>query len=132
MPRGNLRLGLLVLTTVLAACAVTDTRQEEALRDFVEVEALAERDRIATSNRDRRQVLNKDYLLYEGRKETFLIKFHAACYSLLDDRVVPDKRGSRNEINARFETINGCIIETIYALTDAQAAEIKEVAEATR
>ena len=132
MPRGKLQLGLLVAMTALAACAATETRQEEALRDFVEVEALEERDKIATSNRDQREVLNKDYLLYEGRKETFLIKFRAACYSLLDNRVVADTRWSRNEINARFETINGCIIESIYVLTDAQAAELKEVAEATR
>ncbi len=123
--------GMITTTALLFACSTVPTLQEEALRDFIDVEPLEERDKIPTSNRDKRQVLTKDYMLYEGRKEVYLIEFRSPCYSLLEDRVEPDTRWSSNQISTRFETINGCHIGKAYLLTEGQAAELKEIVAAT-
>jgi hypothetical protein len=123
--------GLATTAALLFACSTTPSQQEQALQDFIDVEPLEERDKIQTSSRDKRDVLTKDYLIYEGRKEVYLIKFRSPCYSLLEDRVEPDTRRSSKAISINFETINGCHIGKAYALTEAQAAEIKEIVTST-
>lgn len=117
---------------LLAACAATpETRQEQALRDFVEVGELQEQTEILTHNRDTRDLVNKNFLVYDAKDGTYLIEFRTGCYDLVQDRIVPDKRWDTHRIRARFDTINGCIIDKIYLLTEAQSAEFQELAKAT-
>ena len=123
--------GIITTAALLFACSTVPSMQEEALRDFIDVEPLQESDKIQTNNRDKRKVLTKDYMLYEGRKEVYLIEFRSPCYSLLENRVEPDTRWSHNEINTKFETINGCHIGRAYLLTEGQAAELKEIVAST-
>jgi hypothetical protein len=117
---------------LMCACAATPvSRQDQAIRDFISVEALQEEDSIRTTDRDKRKILNEDYLVYKGRKQDFLVHFQSGCYDLLTDTVVADRRFDTNLIRSRFDTINGCVIGHIYSLNEAQSAELIEIAEAT-
>ena len=45
-------------------------------------------------------------------------------------RITPDKRWDSNKIRARFDTIRGCRIGSVYALTEAELAELESIGEA--
>ena len=117
---------------LISACAAAPvSRQDQAIRDFISVEALQEEDNIRTTDRDKREILNEDYIVYKGRNQDFLVHFRSGCYDLMTDTVVPDRRYESNLIRSRFDTINGCVIGHIYSLNEAQSAELIEIAEAT-
>lgn len=117
----------------LCACAVTeDTRQEDALRDFIEVGKLQEQDRIRTNTKDRWEIINKHFVIYKARYQDYLIEFRSACYDMLENVIVADMRWDDHSIRARFDTLNGCRIDKIYPLGEGQGAELKELALATR
>lgn len=120
---------VLALACLLLACAEMESRQNQALRDFIAVEQLPVQDEIRTSNRDSREILNADFLIYKTKKQSYLIEFRSHCFDLIDNRVVPDRRWSSQTIRTHFETINGCAIRTAYALSDAQAEELIGLAE---
>jgi hypothetical protein len=53
------------------------------------------------------------------------------CHELKDNtRITPDKRWDTNIVRAKFDTIRGCRIAAIYALDEAEAAELKNIGEA--
>jgi hypothetical protein len=116
---------------LVTACAATDSRQDEAIRDFVSVEVLQEEDQIRTSDRDKREILNENFIIYEARNQSYLIEFQSGCYDLVNNNVVPDVRFA-NQLRAKFDTINGCGIGHIYPLDERQSAELIELAEATK
>ena len=122
---------LVVIALFLSACAETVSRQSEAMRDFIEVEQLQEQDEIRTSDRDRREVINADFIIYKARNQDYLIEFRPRCPGLVDRKVVADRRWSGHRIRPRFDTINGCIIAKAYALSEDQAEEIKQIVEYT-
>jgi hypothetical protein len=117
---------------LVTACVATHSRQDEAIRDFISVEALQEEDQIRTSNRDGREILNEDFIIYEARTQSYLIEFQGGCYDLVNDNVVADVRFDANHLRAKFDTINGCGIGHIYPLDERQSAELIELAEATK
>ena len=127
----NLRLQLAFLFLV-AACAAADTRQEDALRDFIELAELQEHDKVRTDGRDRWEVINEHFVIYKARRQDYLFEFRSACYDLVEDNVVADKRWNSRTIQARFDTFNGCRINRIYSLAEGQAAEVTELSEATK
>jgi hypothetical protein len=117
---------------LITACVATDSRQDEAIRDFISVEALQEENQIRTSTRDKREIINEDFIIYEARTQNYLIEFQSGCYDLVYGNVVADERFDANLIRARFDTINGCGIGHIYPLDERQSAELIELAEATK
>ena len=121
-----------VILLFVAACATTDSRQDEALRDFISVEALQEETQIRTSTRDKREILNEYFIIYKARTQDYLIEFQGGCYDLVNDNVVADVRVQANLIRSKFDTINGCGIGHIYPLDERQSAELVELAEATK
>jgi cell division protein YceG involved in septum cleavage len=121
-----------VVLLLFTACVATDSRQDEAIRDFISVEALQEENQIRTSTRDKREILNEDFIIYEARTQNYLIEFQSGCYDLVNENVVADVRFDANQIRARFDTINGCGIGHIYPLDERQSAELIELAEATK
>jgi hypothetical protein len=122
---------LVVIPLLLSACAETVSRQSEAMRDFIDIEQLQEQDEIRTSDRDRREVINADFIIYKAKNQDYLIEFRPRCPGLVDRRVVADRRWSGNRIRPRFDTINGCLIAKAYALSEEQANELQEIAEYT-
>lgn len=122
----------------LAACASQDERAEEstqdvnqAVRDFIELRGLEELDDLRSGTNDSWQQLDDQFIIYDGRREAYLVEFGRRCYELNDNtRITPDKRWDTNTVRAKFDTIRGCRIAKIYGLTEAEVAELENIGEA--
>lgn len=118
---------------LLSACAAQDraTTQdtEQAVRDFIDVRELAEADVMRTSSRDRWDEIDQNFIIYEARKETYLIEFVRRCIELNQYPVVPDARQSGNLVRARFDTLRGCRIAKMFPLTEGEVEELMAIGE---
>jgi len=131
------RITLLMAIATLAACATQDEQAEQstqdtaqAVRDFIEVRGLEELPKLRSSGQDGWTSIEDEFLIYEGRREVYLVQFYRRCYELSDNtRIVADQRWDGNVVHARSDTIRGCRIEKIYALTEAEAAELEQIGE---
>lgn len=129
---------LLVVTAVIAACAGQDSKEPseadkavQAVRDLIEVRGLEEVDKMPSSNRDSWESIDNWFLIYETRRESFLVEFDRRCWELDDNtRIVPDERWNSNVVRARFDTIRGCRIGKLYALDEDDVAELQNIGEA--
>jgi len=129
---------LLLAAVLMTACATQEQAAEQstqdtaqAVRDYIDVRQLEEVDRLSTSQRDRWEPLDQHFLLYEGRRETYLVEFSRRCWELDDySRIVADERRGDSYIYARFDTIRGCRINRIFALTEHEIAELESIGEA--
>jgi len=129
---------LLIASVAVAACASQDDKAEQstqdtaqAVRDFIEVRKLEELKKLSTGSGDRWTSIKDEFLIYEGRRDTYLVAFYRHCYELSDNtRIVADKRWDSNNIHSGSDTIRGCRIDKIYALTEAEAAELENIGEA--
>lgn len=122
---------------LFAGCAGQDEKDEstqdtaQAVRDFIEVRELEEIDSMRSSSSDSWNMIDEFFILYTARKETYLVEFARECWELRDNtRITPDKRWDANTVRARFDTIRGCRIHRIYALTEAEVAELENIGEA--
>ncbi len=123
------------VAVLLSACAAQDgvQRQEEhqAVRDFIAVRDLEELKKMRTALRDSWTSIDDRFIIYRGPRGQYLVEFDRRCHELSDgSRIVPDERRERNTVRARTETIRGCRIKTIYALTEAEADELENIGEA--
>lgn len=127
----------IVVTATLAACAAQDTTSREAeegavqaVRDLIEVRGLQEVDRMPSSSRDGWTSIENHYLIYKGRRQSFLVEFSRRCYELDDDRrIIADERWDSSHIRARFDTIRGCRIHKLYSLSAEDVAELQNIGE---
>jgi hypothetical protein len=132
------KLMILFALAALLGCASQDEKDgakedpvTEAVLDFIEVRDLEEVDAISSGTNDGWRELNLEYLLYEGRRDTYLVEFARPCYELRDQtRITPDKRWDSSYIRARFDTIRGCRIGRVFLLTEAEVAELENIGEA--
>lgn len=128
----------LLLLVLLTGCAAQDEQDEassqdieQAVRDFIELRELEPLDSLKSGSSDSWSEIDENFILYKGRRDTYLVEFVRPCYELRDNtRITPDKRWDPNMVRARFDTIRGCRIATIYGLTEAEVAELKNVGEA--
>ena len=124
---------LAMAAILLSACAAQEELatqdEEQAVRDYIAVRGLPEVGKIRSTSNDRWEELDPHFIVYETRRDAFLVEFVRACYELSDSRIVADKRWDLNTINARFDTIRGCRIDKIFALTEADLAELKTLGE---
>ena len=113
---------------MLAACAAQEQSEgdgmEQAIRDYIEVRKPPELDSMRSSGRDRWTELDPKFIIYTGPHEAFLVEFSNNCYALQEHPVVADVRREPNKIRARFDTIRGCRIDRIFALTEHDVAEL--------
>ena len=131
-------MSLLFATVLLAACAAQDEKQAmstqdeaQAVRDFIDVRGLEELDKMPTAGSDSWKTIGDRFLIYEGRRAAYLVEFNRSCYELEDNtRIVADYRWDPNNIRSRFDTIRGCRIKQIYALTEGEAIELENIGEA--
>jgi len=120
----------------LTACASQEAeqaRQEEdqAVRDFIAVRGLEELDKIRTGDSQGWDKIADKFLVYNTRRASYLFEFWRRCRELDDNtEITPDVRRERNTIYARYETLRGCQIHKIYALTEADAIELRDLGEA--
>jgi hypothetical protein len=122
----------------LAACASQEEQAEEstqdvyqAVRDFIELRELEELDRLKSGTNDSWQQLDDRFIIYSGRRDTYLVEFSRRCYELNDNtRITPDKRWDAHTVSVGFDTIRGCRIAKIYGLDEAEVAELENIGEA--
>jgi hypothetical protein len=124
-----------VVAVLLAGCATQETGQRpeehQAVRDFIAVRELEKLKKMSTALRDSWTSIDDRFIIYRSRRGQYLVEFDRRCYELSDSsRVVPDERRVRNTVYARTGTIRGCRINTIYALTEAEAEELDSLGTA--
>lgn len=128
------RVFIALFIMALTGCATPDTREtqdkEQAVRDFIDVRGLEALDRMPRSDRDSWKVLEDHFLIYYSRRGDYLVEFARRCHELRDNTTItPDERWDNNWIRARFDTLRGCHIHRIYALSEAEVAELKDIGE---
>jgi len=124
------RLVFMVLAALLTACATSKPQvDKEAVDDFVAVRKLESVDSLRAESFDGWTDINEYYLIYTGRRGEYLIRFGRACWEIRDNVIVPDKRWDASRIEARFDTIRGCRIAEIFALTEADAIELRHLGD---
>ena len=118
---------------LLPGCATQERAvtqdEEQAIRDYILVRELEEVDRMRSSRGDSWDELDEHFIIYETRRNAYLVEFNRACHELNENRVTPDLRREANTIRARSDTIRGCHIDKIFALTEADVAELKSLGE---
>lgn len=123
----------LLLVAALAVMGCATARPEidkEAVDDFVSVRGLEELDKIRTDQSAGFYELSEYDVIYQARREEYLFRFARRCWELNERRVTPDERRDGNTIRARFDTLRGCRIDKIYALTETEAEELRQLGEA--
>lgn len=120
---------LVMLTACAAQEEVTTQDAEQAVRDFIAVHQLQEAKEMRTSNNDSWKEIDENFLIYNTRREVFLLEFTRRCFELNQHPVVPDERESGNTIRARFDTLRGCHIAKLFPLTEGEAAELSAIGE---
>lgn len=131
-------LALITATTVLAACAGHSSQKQratdeavQAVRDFIEVRGLEELGKMPSTSQDSWESIENYFVIYENRRESFLVEFSRRCWELDDNsRIVPDERRDAHTIRSRFDTLRGCRIHKIYGLTPDEAEELRNLGEA--
>lgn len=122
----------------ILGCAAQDEKNEpssqdieQAVRDFIELRELESLDSLKSGSSDGWTQIDENFILYSGRRDTYLVEFTRRCWELNDNtRIYPDKRWDASRIRARFDTIRGCRIHRIYAVTEAEVAELENIGEA--
>jgi hypothetical protein len=75
-------------------------------------------------------VVSEKHIIIYDRKTSYLATFRRACKEFQDWHVTPDIRHNPNTIQARFDTIRGCKIESLFALDESQAEELIQLGKA--
>ena len=126
----------LVAALLIAGCASSEEKElstqdiNQSVRDFIELRDLESLDELKSGSHDSWQEITDTFILYKGRRDTYLVEFSRRCWELNDNtRITADKRWDTNVVRARFDTIRGCRIAAIYALTEAEVAELKNIGE---
>lgn len=119
---------------LLAACATPyDPREIEAVRDFVVAAELKQVDRVRLYGQLNYTYVNDRYIMIPTRRGDYLAELRQTCRELRSNEFTPDmvdRRDSDHYIRARFDTIRGCRIDTIYEITEAQREEIRVLGDA--
>lgn len=127
---------LAVAALLITACATPyDTQEIEATRDFV---AATELEQVGEIRLQHRQPLNYHYLndyfvTVDGRRADYLVEFRSKCRALNQVEFRPemaDIRHDSNVIRAKFDTIRGCHIDKIYAVSEEQREELEHLGDA--
>ena len=118
---------------LVSGCATQEREatqdEEQAVRDYILVRGLEEVDSMRSSDSDSWDEIDEFFIVYDTRRNSYLVEFNRACYELNESRVTPDLRREANAIRARFDTIRGCQVDKIFALTEADVAELKALGE---
>ncbi len=120
---------------VIAGCSSTSQRPQEveAVRDFIAAADLKEVSEIRMSRQLSYTYLNDRFVLMPTRRGDYLVEFNRACWELRENRFTPemvDVRDNQNILRARYDTLRGCRIDTMYEITEEQREELKDLGDA--
>jgi len=122
---------LLTVSALLLASCATTSRQDahvQAIEDFIHVGELEAATEIRHYDQTHHEYLNDHFVFLTTRKEQYLVKFVRRCTELRDNtRIKPDVRREAHVIRAKFDTIRGCRIESIYPVNKGQVEELKSL-----
>lgn len=127
-----------LLTLALAACGGTVERngpgmETEAVRDFVATSDLNEVNKMRMREQIRYKYINDYFVVVPQRGQYHLVEFRGRCTELRqrtwDAGMVDHRTNSRNLYSDR-DTIRGCVIGRIFALTDSQVADLRVLGDA--
>ncbi len=127
--------GLLVVLLGIALTACAGSREPRpdilAVEDFIEVSGLEEVDRIRADRVSGFDELNLRYIIFETRRQDYLIEFNRDCWEIRDTfDIRADRRQDPNYIRPRIDTIRGCLINRAFAINEGQVEELKTMGEA--
>jgi len=120
---------VLTLTGCAAQPAEDKMNLEQAVRDYIAVRELQPTEEIRTSNSDGWKEIDQNFIIYDARRNKYLVEFTRSCHELSERPIIPDVRRDYDRIRARFDTIRGCRIKNIYALDEADITELEALAE---
>jgi len=122
---------IIVVGLALGACAsdpIYVVPAQETIDDYVVASQLQDVDLIRKTNRDSWQYVNDRYIIYRGRPNDYLIEFKHSCENLDDNGRLPPVDLIHDHRNLRAtDTIRGCIVEKIYAISSSQRRELRQL-----
>lgn len=125
---------ILITALMLSACATGYNPQEaEAVRDYIAANKLEEVDRVRTGGQFNYTYVNDYFVTIRGRGGSYLAEFVSECRELRRQDFSPDmwdQRRDHNWLRARFDTIRGCRIDTLYVISEEQRRELRELGDA--
>ncbi len=129
------RILILPALLLIAGCSSTSTQPQEieAVRDFVAAAQLEEVSEIRLRKTLRYTYVNDRYVTVPTRQGDYLVELRRDCFELRQNDFTPemvDGRDNQNVLRARFDTIRGCYIGTIYEITESQREELRDLGDA--
>ncbi len=120
---------------LITGCSSTSTQPQEieAVRDFVVATELEEVNEIRLTKTLSYTYVNDRYVTVPTRRGDYLVELRRDCFELRRNDFTPemvDVRDNQNVLRARFDTIRGCYIGTIYEITEAQREELRNLGDA--
>jgi hypothetical protein len=127
------RVATVVAGLALGACASDPlyvAPAQETIEDYVIASQLQDVDLIRKTDRDSWQYVNDRYIIYRGRPNEYLIEFSHGCDSLDDNGRLPPIDIIHDHRNIRpTDTIRGCIVDRIYAISSNQRRELRQLGQ---
>ena len=127
----------LILTAALSIAGCSSTTQMpqeiEAVRDYIAAAELEEVTEIRLREQLHYTYVNDRYVSIDTRRGDYLVEFLRNCWELRENQITAemvDIRRDNNYLRARFDTIRGCRISTIYEITEGQREELKALGDA--
>lgn len=118
---------------VLGACAsdpIYFPPASEVVEDYVVAGQLEGVNLIRKTDRDSWQYVNDRYIIYRGRPNEYLIEFRHNCEGLDDNGRLPPIDIIHDHRNIRTsDTIRGCIVDKIYAISSVQRRELRQLGQ---
>lgn len=129
------KIQVLPMLLLTAACSSTTQRPQEieAVRDYVVANELEEVTEIRLREQMSYTYVNDRFVTIPTRRGDYLVEFNRDCWELRQinfTSTMVDVRDNQNVLRARFDTIRGCRIGTMYEITEAQREELKALGDA--
>jgi hypothetical protein len=128
-----MRTGIILSAIALAlgACAgepVYKPPADQTVRDYVTAAQLEEIDEIRKGDRDTWQYVTDRYVIYRSRMDDYLLEFKGSCDRLTDNSALPPADVIHDHRNLRAsDTFRGCIVEKLYAISNDQRVELRNL-----
>lgn len=127
-----------LIVLALSACAtqverLSPGKDVEAVRDFVVAGELQELNSIRLDDQIKVLYVNDFFVVIPMRRDQYLAEFRGRCSELRERQWVSDMVDVR--VNAKmlysdYDTIRGCVIGKLYAISESQLAELKSLGDA--
>ena len=128
------RVSAAMLVTVVGGCAGEPPKEDPeivAIQDFIAVSELKPARRIRTDRRNNFDILNARYLIFESRRDLYLIEFQRNCLKLYNDLgAQADIRHDARYLWPKADRIRGCLIGRAFEINEGQEAEIRSLGNA--